>query len=181
MCSRSWTRRKAREYDDFDQFSIHSDDFRSNAVAGVFTWNSVELDKESDYRLKLVHGRRRPAGAISNPVLYGISLQMFTMYVTCDIAIVLMGSHLSECYEIDGIHFLYTNAIGWELQYSLTFDSTDKVNTFSDVTLVATPTEDSSNEVPVEFSAHKVILAARSPVFEKMSTKCRKVRTTGLN
>ena len=145
------------------KFSIHSGDLKSNPVASVLMWNSVKLDRESDYRLRLVGGRRRPAYAIDNPVLYSISLHKFTTNIGCDIEIMLMDSHLSECYKIDDTSFLYPNKIGGELLASL-----NKTHTFSDVTLIATPTEDSSNKAPVEFSAHKAILAARSPVFAKM-------------
>ena len=46
--------------------------------------------------------------------------------------------------------------------------SFDEKNQFSDVTLVAMSKADGDVETPVEFFAHKVILAARSPVFAKM-------------
>ena len=52
----------------------------------------------------------------------------------------------------------------------LNFDSNEK-SKFSDVTLVASPKGDSSpstSQAPVEFFAHKVILASKSPVFAKM-------------
>ena len=52
----------------------------------------------------------------------------------------------------------------------LNFDS-NEISKFSDVTLVASPKGDSSpstSQAPVEFFAHKVILASKSPIFAKM-------------
>jgi speckle-type POZ protein len=50
----------------------------------------------------------------------------------------------------------------------LSFDTSTSQNKFSDVKLVILPGPKESGSTTVEFPAHKVILAARSPVFAKM-------------
>lgn len=52
----------------------------------------------------------------------------------------------------------------------LSFSEEESKNKFSDVTLVATPPATDGDEAPtpVKFYAHKVVLAAHSPVFAKM-------------
>ena len=52
----------------------------------------------------------------------------------------------------------------------LSFSEEESKDKYSDVTLLATapPTDDGRAQTPVKFYAHKVILAAHSPVFAKM-------------
>ena len=99
-------------------------------------------------------------------MLYNISLSKFDIHIGCRVAILYMHSFLDKLYTPNDIS---PPDIGKDLRALLSFDSTEKRNKFSDVTLVApNPANEESNRAPVEFFAHKAILAARSPVFAKM-------------
>ena len=85
-------------------------------------------------------------------------LNKFHTHISAEVYIVSIPSNNSL---IDKPHDL-KSAFGALLSF-------ESKSSFSDVTLVAFPkNDDSSNSDPVEFFAHKVILAARSPVFASM-------------
>ena len=130
----------------------------------------IKLTKKAQYQCVLIRDPHTQL-TFSDPVLaavgnshlkhspypHSIQLSKFGTHISAKVIIIDMGCPLKDCLRKD------YGAL-------LTVGSKDK---FSDVTfnLVASQTcntKQDSHSTPVEFPAHKVILAARSPVFARM-------------
>ena len=121
----------------------------------------IRLTKQAKYRTILIHDPNIPL-SFSDPVMasvgnsykntpypYGVRLSRFDTHISAKVVIINMGRPLSDSLRDD-------------------FGSLLNKDRFSDVTLVASRKKRDSSSTPVEFPAHKVILAARSPVFASM-------------
>ena len=130
----------------------------------------IQLTKEAQYQCMLIHSPGTPP-TFTDPILaaignnsykrsaypHSIGLNKFGSYISTKVTIANMGCPLSDSLR-------KFNDFG-------AFLSAESKNKFSDVTLVASQkhnTKGDGSSVSFEFSAHKVILAARSPVFASM-------------
>ena len=121
----------------------------------------IKLTKAAQYQCVLIRDYGMPLtftapSARSYPYPQNIQLNAFagSTHIGAEIVIINMGCPLSDTLRND-------------LGALLSFDSSESQNKFSDVKLVASLKENGSS-MPVEFPAHKLILAARSPVFARM-------------
>ena len=110
------------------------------------------------YQRELISYQTTKKGWTLNQDPYNLSLNKFDTHMSAEVYIVsipLINSWIDKPHDLK-------SAFGALLNF-------ESKSSFSDVTLVVSPkNDDSSNADPVEFFAHKVILAARSPVFASM-------------
>ena len=139
---------------------LFSDDELKNEVKRIPPQKIVTLTKQVDFQCILLHDSRTPppSPAISKYV----SLNKFGANIVSRVTIFLMSLSPSDSYRVS----IPGKDTSHEIGAMLSVDST-KRSKFSDITLVASPKGDST-QAPVEFFAHKVILAARSPIFARM-------------
>ena len=144
------------------------DESDENVVVKMPIQTMVRLTKETDYQYTLLHDSTVNPPS-NDSMSENVSLSKFdNACITYNVSLFFLGLFLDE-HKLDFSNFLgiaVKEDLSTDIGAMLSFDST-KRSKFSDVTLVASPNGDSS-QPPVEFFAHKVILAARSPVFAKM-------------
>ena len=130
----------------------------SNYASPFRSMQSIGNSTALVYQHKLISYPTMIIGWTHNQDAYNLPLNKFDTHMSAEVYIVSIPSIKSLS---DVPHDLKS-----DFGALLSFDSK---NSFSDVTLVVSPkNNDSSNSDPVEFFAHKVILAARSPVFASM-------------
>jgi speckle-type POZ protein len=144
-------------------FTLYSGDPSNGTVIHDVPSNGVQpiqLTKAAKYQCVLVRDYRVPLNftdpnANNQSYPYNIQLNRFGAVIGAKITIIQMGYPSSDSLRDD-------------LGALLSFDTSSSMNQnkFSDVKLVILSKE--SGSTAVEFPAHKVILAARSPVFAKM-------------
>lgn len=143
-------------------FTLYSGDPSDNNVIHDVPSSSVrpiKLTKQAQYRCVLI---RDPSTQLTftdpiqlpRPYPRNIQIKRFGTHIGAKLTIIHAGCPSSDTLRND-------------LGALLSFDSYASQNKFSDVKLVASAKDDSKAKA-VEFPAHKLILAARSPVFEKM-------------
>ena len=122
------------------------------------TVQPIKLTKRSQYQCVLILD---PNNISSN------ALAIRSNLYPSNILLNRFGTHISAKVVIIHMGFPMSGTLRSDLGALLTFDSAMSRSKFSDVVLIALPKKD-SNSKPFEFPAHKVILAARSPVFARM-------------
>ena len=119
---------------------------------------SLKLTRKNDYQRNLIYGRS-PA---CTQMPYKVSLSSFTTNVYSEVKIIYCGCSLTDFGSIMENEQQLRQDIGALLDLGNT-------SKFSDVKLVTSQeVVEGSNPDQVELFAHKVILAARSPVFANM-------------
>ena len=124
----------------------------------------IKLTKQAQYQCSLVRDSNTPL-SFSDPVLasfnnnyksspypHSVRLSKFDTHISAKVVIVNRERPLSDSLRDD---------------FGALIKAENK-NRFSDITLVASYMKGESSSASVEFPAHKVILAARSPVFATM-------------
>ena len=142
-------------------FTLYSGDPSDGTVIHDVSSNSVQpiqLTKFAKYQCVLIRDYNMKLtfidpNAKNQSYPQNIQLNRFGTLIGAKIKIIQMGYPSSDTLRDD-------------LGALLSFDSSMSQNKFSDVKLVILPKE--SGSTAIEFPAHKVILAARSPVFAKM-------------
>lgn len=122
----------------------------------------INLTKQAQYQCILIRDSATQltftdpiqTAGLSNVYPQRIQLKRFDTHIGAKVIIVHAGYPSSDSLRND-------------FGALLSFDSLVSQNKFSDVKLVASAKEDSKSKA-VEFPAHQLILAARSPVFERM-------------
>ena len=173
--------------------TVYSGDPSDGEVIASVPSNSVKpicLTRQNKYQYSLIHDpntysffagqsnykhHHKHKHSSNQNYLNNLSLSKFGTHISAEVTIVHLGCSFCEV-KVPPMQGLRN-----DLGALLHFDGAESRDKFSDVTLVGLPRKDSGNPSPIEFPAHKVILAARSPVFEKcLNMTCRRAPTTRL-
>ena len=147
-------------------FTLYSGDPSDNNVIHDVPLSSVrpiKLMKQAQYQCILIRDPGMPGmpGTFTDPI-QAAGLSNYPSYIQ----IKRFGTHIGAKLTIIHAGCPSSDTLRNDLGALLSFDSYASQNKFSDVKLVASAKDDSKAKT-VEFPAHKLILAARSPVFEK--------------
>ena len=142
-------------------FTLYSGDPSDGSIihdVSSSTVQPIKLTKQAQYQCVLIRDSSVLPTFIdpnsqNKSYPQNIQLKRFTNAISAKIVLIHAGYPLNDTLKHD-------------LGALLSFNSFKSQNQFSDVKLVIVPKE--SGSMPVEFPTHKVILAARSPVFAKM-------------
>ena len=129
----------------------------------------IKLTRQNEYRYSLIHDpntrsffTEQTNNYKQSPYPNNLSLSKFGTHIGAEVAIIHLGCSFCE------VKVPPKQDLRKDLGALLSFDGAESRDKFSDVTLVILPKKDIGNPSPIEFPAHKVILAARSPVFARM-------------
>ena len=125
----------------------------------------IRLTKQAKYRTVLIHDPSIPL-RLSDPVMASVgNSYKSSPYPYNDVRLSRFNTHISARVDIINMGRPLNDSLRDDLGSLLNAENKDR---FSDVTLVASHKKQDNSSTPVEFPAHKVILAARSPVFASM-------------
>lgn len=127
----------------------------------------IQLTKEAQYQCMLIHSPGTPV-TFADPILAAIGNNSYKKSAyPHSIGLNKFGSHISAKVTIANMGCPLSDSLRKFNDFGAFFGLEEK-NKFSDVTIVSHNAKGDSSLAPVEFPAHKVILAARSPVFASM-------------